>query len=332
MRLWFGFALQLLICTNILAAEIIESFLNSLVQCPLTDEVSSLLAGLLGIGTDYEGVQRSQLPIYNQEMDPVNTSKSSVTQSITGDDEPTLGHPSAVFSLLSACETQMLRAASTGSDRETSDTAGTTRSHIGSLIPSAAVKTNIYDPLIPPTFFEQVQASMHEALVSAMAERDEAHAQLIASNILHVHELEQERRKNERLRIEQEIQEEARRLQQPNVGNFFQNLNDDRQRRQLEAKLKNFERILSKNSDEELYAICQQLAGEISAKTSHALEIARLKEERELEKRNELAEKFGLKSELERVKQILMEERAKLELKTVEAAKWKMCYEDATSK
>jgi hypothetical protein len=58
-----------------------------------------------------------------------------------------------------------------------------------------------------------------------------------------------------------------------------------------------------------MVALCHQLAGEISAKTSNALEISRLKETREIQRQSEAAEKQALKEELKRVKALLAEEQ-----------------------
>jgi len=223
-----------------------------------------------------------------------------------------LERPQRVFGLLSACGTELLRAESlertlhSGNGRNLKGSATSTEN-----VPPS-INTQIYEPLLPPSVSDQMQQAMHGALVSVMVERDEAHAQLIASNVLHVHELEQERHKNAKLRIEQQWKEERARFQQPNVGNFFHNLHDDKARRDLQAKFDHFENILGRNSDEELAQTSRQLAEEISAKTSHSLEIVRLKEAREVERSNEAAEKEALKGELLRVKALLAEQEAQI--------------------
>ena len=186
-------------------------------------------------------------------------------------------------------------------------------SSLSSRPSNANVNTQLYDPLLPPSVSGIMQKAMHEALISAMAERDQAHAQVIALNVLHVHELEQERRKNEKLKIHQIVKEERGRLQQPNVANFFQNINDDRARKGLHLKLDGIERMLTASNDSEMSETSRQLAEEMSAKTSHALEIVRLKEVREIEMNNYNAETQALKEELRRVKALLADEKAKVE-------------------
>lgn len=249
----------------------------------------------------------SKEPPTGQDSTRPNLENSTLVTQKGETENLSIERPQQIFGLLSACGTELLRAET--SERRTLPTAPSPTVPARALpseTTSPSLNIQVYDPLLPPSFSDQMQEAMHEALVNVMAERDEAHAQLIASNVLHVHELEQERRKNEKLRIEQDLKEERRRFQQPNVGSFFQNLNDDRSRRNLEAKLNDFERVLGRNNDQELADTSRQLADEVSAKTSHALEIVRLKEAREIERRNEAAEKQALKDELRRVKALLL--------------------------
>jgi hypothetical protein len=179
--------------------------------------------------------------------------------------------------------------------------------------PQLDFHTQLYDPLLPPSVSGIMQEAMHTALVNAMAERDQAHAQLISSNVQHLHELEQERRKNEKLKMHQIVKDERGRLQQPNVASFFQNLNDERSRRGLHMKLDEIEKMLAASNDSELFETSRQLAQEVSAKTSNALEVVRLKEVRGIEKNNYDTETQALKEELRRVKALLIEEKARAE-------------------
>ena len=60
-------------------------------------------------------------------------------------------------------------------------------------------------PMLPDHVTENLQNAMHEALMKVMAERDEAHAQLVSASVLHAHNLEQERKKVERLEAKLEL-------------------------------------------------------------------------------------------------------------------------------
>ena len=222
------------------------------------------------------------------------------------------GRTSQIFSILSACEGELLRA----ENRETVFKASTEGSTApvqsvsdDSSIPKSRLPS-LTEPLLPHTITEHFHDAMHEALMNVMAERDEAHAQLIATNVLHVHELEQERKKNYRLERKLEAAE-ARMRAMPTMPPLLMNLNlamDDKLKREADEKarsLQTYEIQAKQDSDAELLTLCQQLAGEISAKTAATLEIIRLKESRDVERKNEEAEKQALKAELKRLKEML---------------------------
>lgn len=332
-----------------LKAEVIEAFLNSVLVCPLPAEALASISEFLGIlsSTIYvNAISEQSLGVQpkTDSEDPLDQScavegagkqvnhkergidadleKSNSEQKASSrSTELSNHHPGTIFSLLSVFETELLRAqkanlivsptkiAKDNAERKTSKSTSANR---------PIIKSEVYEPLLPPSVADNFHEAMHEALVNVMAERDEAHAQLIAANVLHIHQLEQAKRKNERLRIELKVAEELKevQVQLPNVVQFFggkfeNNAQKERQKA-LEEKIEGFERILGKNQDDEINALCHQLNGEISAKTSHALEIIRLKETREIERKNELAEKQALKEELRRVKELLAAERRKI--------------------
>ena len=80
---------------------------------------------------------------------------------------------------------------------------------------------------------------------------------------------------------------------------------------EIDKKIESFRKTINANGDEELMQLCTQLSAEISAKTSHGLEIERLKSVREEEKKTEAAERKALEDELKRVKQLLAIEQQK---------------------
>ena len=131
--------------------------------------------------------------------------------------------------------------------------------------------------------------------------------------------------------MELQFTEELARLKESqNSSSFFGvggNKADNIPTKALEAKIESFERVLAKNGDEEMAALCHQLAGEISAKTSHALEIIRLKETRELERQTESDEKQAMKDELEALKKRLEEEQKRREEVEREMNGWKSSYQ-----
>lgn len=307
--------------------------MNALLECPLPIEALAGISELLGIcgstrdvsvgngrlvkqspegkfnasGSDQteEGLAvEGAAEMLGDEVDENKEKGDDESKGKLGPSELSSQRAGIIFGLLSACETTLLRA----EHAEPSTSVEFAEPVVESARPM--VQPALYEPLLPPSVSERFNEAMHKALINVMEERDEAHAQLIAANVLHIHEVEQEKRKNIRLNIEMQVAKDVARMQQSNVVQFFTKF-DDRPQRELQAKLEGFERILGNTNDEEMTAMCHQLAGEISAKTSHALEVVRLKESRELERKNETAENQALKDELRRVKELLVAEQRK---------------------
>jgi hypothetical protein len=333
--------------------EVIRAFLNSILECPLTAEALTAVAQFLGIPestvTCDHGGRRHQSrvdiapePIASDDMsndeatqnknvehlhvhenDSSRNHVSNLVNVVHDSSTPLSNGTPAVRStlllgLLTACETELLRAENCELIAQSSRANGSS----GSSTPQFETRRSnhplprlpaMYEPLLPQSVTEQFQDGMHEALMKVMEERDEAHAQLIAANVLHIHELEQERKRTERLEKKLEFAE-ARFQATPSLPPMFMGLNlglDEKPRREAERKLQNFEAQAKQDSDAELLTLCQQLAGEISAKTGAALEIIRLKESRDIERSNEAMEKQALKDELLRLKELLVEEQRK---------------------
>lgn len=313
--------------------EAIESFLNSLLKCAMPVDALLSLSEALGICSSTRNVDAGELsnskdfslrtPDTDNRKDAMGSTEESLTSRTSLSD---------VFSLLSACDTELQRCAVTAVRAD----------HIASsqddTIASPGLMPTSYEPLIPPSLTDLLHDSMHDALMHAMAERDEARAQLIGANVLHVHSLEKERKKNEKLEIELRIQQDIARmqwqqeLQQPNIAILFGGKPDDRvekMRKEIDLKFESFRRIININDDEELMQLCTQLASEITTKTIHALEIERLKAVRESEKKAEAIEKDTLVEELKRVKELLEAETQRSRTATLEAAKWQTLYENS---
>mmetsp|Transcript_24403 Transcript_24403/g.56830 ORF Transcript_24403/g.56830 Transcript_24403/m.56830 type:complete len:297 (+) Transcript_24403:885-1775(+) len=186
---------------------------------------------------------------------------------------------------------------------------------------------------------ELLHETMHSALMTVMTERDEAQAQLIAANVLHVHEMENERKKRDFLAEKlkhAEARNKERQQTKPSAREMF--IKNElitahsvsRSVRQLfgqqepkeeddvvvavsdEEHLFRYQEQIMESSESEVMGLCNQLASEISARTSANLEILRLKESRELERRHEKAERKALEEELRRMKEQLWEEQQKV--------------------
>ena len=156
-----------------------------------------------------------------------------------------------------------------------------------------ASKLAVVEALVPPAFSHRLQESMHAALLKVMEERDISHARLAAAEVMHVHQLEQQRKQNSRLSAE---------LEASRSESTAQNVDRERQQRHFQ---------MQQSSDEELMSLCQQLAGEISARTAATLEVTRLKEGHQMKSEQHKDEGKALNDEIVRLRAELDKEKAK---------------------
>ena len=89
---------------------------------------------------------------------------------------------------------------------------------------------------------------------------------------------------------------------------------------------------MQQSSDDELMSLCQQLAGEISARTAASLEVVRLKEGRQMESDHHHNEVQSLKDDIQRLRAELQEEKAKTESASTELSGWRRSYKDVLDK
>lgn len=316
--------------------EVIESYLNSLLKCALPIDALAYLSQALGICASTRDIDASELLNSHPDVFSAETIETGERQNLMANciNKQSSTSSKTIFSLLAACETELQRAESTY--QVLADIDKHAESKYVDMPLSITVKPIFYEPMVPPSLTTHLHDSMHEALMNAMAERDEAHAQLIGANVLHVHSLERERKKNDKLEIDMRIRQDIARIQMqqesqhPNIASFFGAKPDDRMekmRTEIDQKIESLRRMININGDDELMQLCTQLAGEISAKTSNALEIERLKTLREAEKKTEAMEREACARELKRVKELLAQETNRSADATSEAAKWKSLYE-----
>jgi hypothetical protein len=312
-----------------LSAETIETFLNSSLECPLPVGALAALTGLLGISADTEDAKREFDFTANAAGD-VEAKDARYMGNRQISREEKLGRPeqareigphtldaasfsektSKLLGLLSACETELFRAENHAMNSKAIVAKGPPP--IAAASDAMAPLPSLYEPLLPPSVTEGFHDAMHEALMRVMDERDEAHATLVASKVLHVHELEQERKINQRLTQQLKMAEALarERVQMPQLPDFFQQ-KSKKPEAEAKAMMHKYELEIQKNNDAEMAVISQQLASEVAQKTSHALEIKRRKETREIERKYEADEAVALKEELKRVKEMLAVEQSK---------------------
>jgi hypothetical protein len=163
--------------------------------------------------------------------------------------------------------------------------------------------------------------AMYTSLMQVMEERDEAHARMVASDVIHVHELEQQKK-------------EAQRIQSRLLKSVAQAQSKSSSGNKVVPDVHSIlhEKEMRLSSDAELASICQQLSTEIASRSSKSLEVLRLKESRKVERENEEAERQKLEEELNRTRALLANEKAKLERSEQEMLSWKQSYEAAIQK
>lgn len=300
--------------------EVLQEFLNSLLCCPLPKGARDVVIQFLEI-------EESMQWEFSTERNKKDDSSSRLMSK---------DHAREIASMTSACHSELLRAQSRivlaqrldkfEVEEPPSPTPATPKKNLSRSDSGPMSPAPYLDPLLPTSISDGLRDAMHEALMTVMAERDEAQAQLIAASVLHVHEMESERKKmdllNEKLRHTQEGAKKEK-----------QGLFADRFKRQpSENSLHKYQEQIIQSTDSELVGLCQQLAGEISAKTSASLEVIRLKESRKIEREQDAAAKEALQEELRKAREQLAAEQEKSLLATEETQKWKEMAETQNSK
>jgi hypothetical protein len=255
--------------------------------------------------------------------------------------DPLIASSQQILSCTVACENILTRLETLRStaaqhpiviERVTEDTSSSSKEAPDIAIASAMSTIPFLEPLLPFEISESLKGAMHEALMKIMTERDEAHAQLIAASVLHVHEMEQERKRVDRLNDQLKASTSALKAAElANVtGNFFadKSLVVEKTRESMKGKMTAMQEQTIQNAEQDMLNLCQQLAREISAKTSASLEIIRLRESRKIERENEQAEKLALQEELKRCKEQLASKERNAEEARQEACAWKEAYEN----
>jgi hypothetical protein len=319
--------------------ELLKEFLNLTLDCPLPQNAIENVSRFLE-RSDIKGGSVAYEPssFWGDYASPVMGIVGPVL-------EPSIASTQEILACTVSCENDLVRAETQGRyaqrliesyqiEQGRSKAASVSSKQVAIPTPVLIRTTSqpFLEPLLPSEITENLHEAMHGALMNVMTERDESHAQLIAASVLHMHEMERERKKVNNLTEQLAATQRLVRAQQNAGGNaFFADKtpivreNDD-----MKGKMSEIHQKMIQSSEEEMLALCQQLAGEISAKTSASLEIIRLKESRNIERENERAEKEALKNELKRYKELLAAEEQKANEARLEALAWKQSCEEAT--
>ena len=284
----------------------------------------------LGILTEVLGVCASTKDFFSRPPQTENGPETIQDEPAASGEKMDVLHPESlpdpekVLSLISICSTKLLRAEQSG--QQLPNLPPKTHQETQILLDPAAWSnyTTFGSPLLPASVHEELQRSMHDALIDIMAERDATNAQLIATSQLHSHELEHEKRKNRLLELELEVLRRFSQTNQPGGNLFGGQLAGNTPQKDLEAKVK---KLQMENSDDMMVALSQQLGVEIHEKTELQAEINRMKESDKLKCENETSENEALKKELKRVKDLLAAEERSKQSAVKEAEGWKASYE-----
>jgi len=308
-------------------ADVLEGFLNSVLECPMPAGTLGSLAEVLGICASTKDAllvpPQTEYGLKNVHNEATTLQKEARKKG----DESFRGSPpkpERMLSLISTCGAQMLRAEHSGPRLVNVQSKIQQKSE---SLPNPAAARNdaiIGSPLLSDSVQEELRRSMHDALIEIMAERDSTNAQMIGRSYLHSHELEHEKRKNRLLELELEVLRRFSQTNQPSGNLFGGQLAANAPHKDLEAKVK---KLQLENSDDMMVALSQQLGVEIHAKTELEAEIKRMKESEKLKSENETSENEALKQELKRVKDLLASEERSKQIAVKEVEDWKASYE-----
>lgn len=267
-----------------------------MLECPLPVDALAYLSNFLALSRLDTRSLRSET---TAPEPPVSTSISSTSSTC-----------SKIGELASACQVQIQRVENQNflAQRLAETSFPNTR--------AADDSSTQLSPLLAASVHSSTyQEAMHVALMRAMEERDEAQARMVAAEVLHVHEMDQQRKKTAHFAAQMEAEKATSQ--------------DDKSFDKAKAMTTRISQQMQQNSDAELLALCQQLAGEISGRTEAALEVSRLKETRQIERDCEIREKKALLQEIDHLKQLLAQEQQKTESAQEASGNWKKSFQEA---
>ena len=296
-----------------LSGDVLLEYLNALIHNPLPQRLRNKLSAFLEIDASdmsmslsQEVVNDSQL-IYN-ESQPFSTTFNNFSK------------PNISTSISTVMESAM---------------------YAGAIVDSFAMQNEEVDQDVTDNCAQTSErmienrssysdTSLLLAFKKALIERDESHAQIVASSVLHVHDLEQERKTVDKLKKKLTITEKLLfETEAIASASYFQTDTTGLAALQKRKKeeLKELQNSFLQNNDDELMSLCRQLASEIETRTSATLEVNRLKELHEHERKILSSENDFLRQELEAAKKALDKERKKCAQLEAEAKSWKYAFQ-----
>ena len=286
--------------------EILAAFVNAIFSSPLPEDAIGATLAFFGLSNDAGIDALHYLARYEY-----NSSQLAKPIDLPPELNSSFTH---LHGLIANCQSEMAKAS---------------RQVLISSSVSSTMASDRSGPESSPLTFcsgnkvDALHDAMHKALVSAMTDRDEAHSQLVASSVLHVAEMEEERKKNDRLTRKLVVAEKLN-AEAGAGGSFFLGNDEIAQKHHISANA-------MQSSDEELLAMCRQLSNEIAEKTNASLEIVRLKESHKIERDAEKARRKEMQNEIDELKRQLAAEKTKRIESEKQADKWKHSFEKSIS-
>lgn len=179
----------------------------------------------------------------------------------------------------------------------------------------------VTQPYSLPLPSNQLSDGIYSILNEMMKERDEAQSRLYLAEILH-----QQEKDELNLRVNDlESQLEATKRSQDVQSD--KNLSDDKSASSTYTKRHSIANRGIYDSDLELQSLCQQLAGEISARTAADLSLVRMKELRKIEQDRETSERQALQDEVVKLREMVQQMSARENEIVREVRMWRESFE-----
>lgn len=292
-----------------ISATFIEAFLNEIVETPLPVDCLAYVRDFLQLPDDSMNNSRAYLDRFSPTLHQfMSNDDNQIHESLKGS--------SQCFSQYSAdlvkAHEQSLIAIGT---LEYMHRKFTTSDETNNACPCIA------QPYSLPLPSNQLSDGIYSVLNEMMKERDEAQSRLTLAEILHRQEKDELN-----LRVNDlESQLEATKRSQDAQSD--KNLNDDKSASSANAQRHNIANRAIYDSDLELQSLCQQLAGEISARTAADVSLIRMKELRKLEQEREASERQALQDEVVKLREMVQQMSARENEIVHEARMWRESFE-----
>ena len=179
----------------------------------------------------------------------------------------------------------------------------------------------VTQPYTLPLPLNQVSDGTYSVLNEMMQERDEAQSRLTLADILHRQEKDELNLRVNDLKSQLETTKGSQNVQ----GD--KNLNGDKSVSATNAQYHHVANRAMYDSDLELQSLCQQLAGEISARTAADLSLLRMKESRKLEQELEASERQALQDEVVKLREMVQQMSAQENEIKRESRMWRESFE-----